>query len=448
MFFSSPFCQFALFYLVYYTPVQAFTVFSPECSQPTTTYNFVSGPDTRGTLEILWSSLFTIFACTWAIQHPNIPEQRDGRYPGWTDDIRWGLKGLWENIKLAFYTVVAPEVIITVATNDLLMAREDCHVINADFEHDNVPWGLSHSFYANMGGFVIRVTKGSSDTLFHHNPYHLVTADLLSLRRNGYLKRLPYMAEEQLLDRSKADPVIKAIAIAQILWSVFQIIVRAFRHLTISLLELATVAFAVCAIIIYILCWKKPKFVQTTITVLEYTDEIPLEVLRLLDADRGTSIVKQFLIPSRFRSSSRRRAESIPGSPVGNQTSQWAQSMRVRSIVTSAVGLGAAAVFGAVHVAGWNFAFPTTVEKVAWQCASLYTTGFVLVAASGFALATFAGRVLGKEGKSVVRLGMSLVMWVYLFARLFILVEIFRTLFFLAPDAHVSTWASDIPHFS
>ncbi|KAH6843249.1 hypothetical protein B0I37DRAFT_384043 [Chaetomium sp. MPI-CAGE-AT-0009] len=444
MFFSNARRRFAVLFLV--STVQAFTVFNPKCSQPTTTYNFVSDTDTCGTLEILWSSLFTIFACTWAIQHPNIPEQREGRYPGWKGDLRWGLKGFWENIKLAFYTVVAPEILITVATNDLLIAREDCHVINSEFEDDNVPWGLSHSFYANMGGFIIRVTKGSSDVPFHHNPYHLVTADLLSLRRNGYLTRLPYMPEEELHDRSKADPVIKAIAIAQILWSAVQVIIRACRQLTISLLEIATLAFAICAIIIYILCWKKPKFVQTTTTILEYDDEIPLEVLRLLNTDRGMSIVEQFLTPSCFRS--RQSPKSIPGCPVGSLTSQWAKSMRMRSIATSAVGLGAAAVFGGVHVAGWNFPFPTTAEKLAWQYASLYTTGFVLVAASGFAVATFAGRALGKEGESVVRLAMSLVVWVYFFARLFILIEIFRTLFFLAPDAYVSTWTSNIPHFS
>jgi hypothetical protein len=36
--------------------------------------------------------------------------------------------------------------------------------------------------------------------------------------------------------------------------------------------------------------------------------------------------------------------------------------------------------------------------------------------------------------------------FLYIIARLALLVEIFRTLFFLPPDAYVSTWASDIPH--
>jgi hypothetical protein len=34
----------------------------------------------------------------------------------------------------------------------------------------------------------------------------------------------------------------------------------------------------------------------------------------------------------------------------------------------------------------------------------------------------------------------------YVVARLYLLVEIFRTLFFLLPSAYVSTWATNVPH--
>ncbi|KAK0712179.1 hypothetical protein B0T21DRAFT_415750 [Apiosordaria backusii] len=70
----------------------AYTTFQPACTTPTDPVNFVSSPDSHGSLEILWTSLLTIFACTWAIHHPNVPEQRDGRDPGWKGDFRWGLK--------------------------------------------------------------------------------------------------------------------------------------------------------------------------------------------------------------------------------------------------------------------------------------------------------------------------------------------------------------------
>jgi len=42
---------------------------------------------------MLWSSLFTIIARTWTILHLSVPEQQDGRDPGWKADLKWGLKG-------------------------------------------------------------------------------------------------------------------------------------------------------------------------------------------------------------------------------------------------------------------------------------------------------------------------------------------------------------------
>jgi hypothetical protein len=37
---------------------------------------------------------------------------------------------------------------------------------------------------------------------------------------------------------------------------------------------------------------------------------------------------------------------------------------------------------------------------------------------------------------------------VYILARLFLIVELFRCLFFLPPSAFVSTWVSSVPHVS
>jgi hypothetical protein len=37
---------------------------------------------------------------------------------------------------------------------------------------------------------------------------------------------------------------------------------------------------------------------------------------------------------------------------------------------------------------------------------------------------------------------------VYVLARLFLIVEMFRTLCFLPPNAYMSTWATNIPHLA
>lgn len=61
------------------------STFTTNCSLPTERTTFVTAPNTRGTLQILWSSLFTIFICIWSVQHLNVPEQRDGGDASYVD---------------------------------------------------------------------------------------------------------------------------------------------------------------------------------------------------------------------------------------------------------------------------------------------------------------------------------------------------------------------------
>lgn len=58
----------------------AYTFVNPYCTIPTEgLHSFVSAPNVRGTLDILWSCLATIIACTYTVLHLNIPEQRDDK---------------------------------------------------------------------------------------------------------------------------------------------------------------------------------------------------------------------------------------------------------------------------------------------------------------------------------------------------------------------------------
>ena len=145
-----------LFYFV--AAAEAYKIFETSCSTPTPTtpVNFVTSPDSRGTLDILWSSLFTIVACTWTVQHLNIPEQRNGRDPGWVGGLKWKLKRFLTSAKWMLITMIAPEVVIGMACYDFISAKESLRKLQKFALEDNVPWTLSHSYYANMGGFVIQ----------------------------------------------------------------------------------------------------------------------------------------------------------------------------------------------------------------------------------------------------------------------------------------------------
>jgi len=57
-------------------------------------YGFVPEPHGRGTFGILW----TMFLCTWTVQHLNIPNPKDSR-----------LEKLLRKVKWMIITAIAPE---------------------------------------------------------------------------------------------------------------------------------------------------------------------------------------------------------------------------------------------------------------------------------------------------------------------------------------------------
>lgn len=73
---------------------------------------------------------------------------------------------------------------------------------------------------------------------------------------------IPTLSREEILDKSKADGLSKALACLQAGWFCTQVMARAAQHLPICLLELTTLAHAFCMIVAYILWWGKPFEVQ------------------------------------------------------------------------------------------------------------------------------------------------------------------------------------------
>jgi hypothetical protein len=140
--------------------VQAYSEFLTTCTTPPSRTNYVSSPDTRGTLDIIWSCFFTIIACTWTIQHLNVPEQssHDSQGTRWYQFWRWDLRGPRRSLKWMFVTIIAPEYILGKALADLSAARQSKKQIRQFLNDDGAEWGLTHAFFANMGGFVLTQT--------------------------------------------------------------------------------------------------------------------------------------------------------------------------------------------------------------------------------------------------------------------------------------------------
>ncbi|KAM0254572.1 hypothetical protein ACHAQJ_006680 [Trichoderma viride] len=169
---------------------------------------------------------------------------------------------------------MAPEYLVLAACRELLAANEAWKVLHPKScpedpsegcPEDLSNWTLTHIYYANMGGFVLESTP--NEKLNYYTALHLTFNDIYSLREDDILPKLRDIPAEEIDNKSKGDGLVKAIAVMQITWSTAQIIVRAFRKLSVSPLEVAVVAFAFCAIVIYGLYWKKPQRATATITV-------------------------------------------------------------------------------------------------------------------------------------------------------------------------------------
>jgi len=446
---------------------------------------FVSSSSSRGTLDILWSSLFTIIACTWTIQHLNVPEQRNSCKPRWRGSLKWYTKNFCTSAKWMIITTIAPEVVIGMACYDLLSARIILRKLQAFASEDDVPWTLTHSYYANMGGFVIQsgvqealhaatyislengrlttrsgiastarssqkkgavhrnqihqsllppMVAGGANEISYCHPYHLTGRQIWQLRKDRILPSLPYISETELADRSKSDAFVKLIALFQILWATVQIIVRTARKLVISQLELAVIAFAACAIIMYGLYWSKPKNVGATTTIIQYEGPIPQKVLTLIKGRH--TYMGYFLIGDdsrKLRHGSSIRNDATENHLDDDDASFWLYLAMIFGAI----------LFGGIHVGAWNFEFPTRIELILWRSASVYSAacGIVII---------LVGVILGlfEKSEKLRIVVIQILVFVYITARLVLLVETFRTLFFLPPLAFVSTWTADIPHFS
>lgn len=335
-------------------------------------------PSRRGTLTIIENCLFTIFACTWSIQHLNIPKLGESRYKTVLRQSKWTLT-----------TLLFPEFIMVHAILEFVMVVQDMMLL--DKEHhldDRLPWWfrwfrrphsfddkesgndlappsggsiqreakwtLAHCYFANMGGFYIQDRSSPSENR------------LLSASHFAHSWKnidVPNISEDDLNDKSKADYFTKAVAVIQITQLLLSLIVREVRHLAFSQLETLTLAFAICGVLTYICSWYKPQNVTRPIQVR----------LRKLEGGLPPTVQQrhfdglwQILMNSKITHDSR-PIDRIPNDnipKVGLHRTHY--GLYVLTIV--------AAGFGSIHAIAWNFEFPTLTEQILWRAATLIST--------------------------------------------------------------------------
>lgn len=115
---------------------------------------------------------------------------------------------------------------------------------------------MRHAFFADMGGFVLQAPD--------FPPFPIDGQQLLYLVEKGYTP-YPHVDISITRDKNKADGFARAVMLIQISWFSVQCVGRAIQHLTLSTLELSTVAFIFCAVNTLYFWYHKPLDVEIPI---------------------------------------------------------------------------------------------------------------------------------------------------------------------------------------
>ena len=221
-------------------------------------------------------------------------------------------------------------------------------------EEQQQSWTVVHSYYAQMGGLMYQDKFGN---------YYALTASKLTPRYHWTdphpLKHL-VLAKEDIEDKSKADWLLKAIAILRITWLILSVAVRGTTGLPVTQLEIATIAFAVFAIATYAANLWKPKDVARP-TLLQSTS---FGYSGVVTFDSTQRFVHRLRSPSKAGED----AKKIPDvRRVPNDVVWMEGDTPLMYVLTAILSL----VFGGLHCIAWNFEFPTGAELMTWRVASL-----------------------------------------------------------------------------
>ncbi|KAJ7130459.1 hypothetical protein C8R44DRAFT_731980 [Mycena epipterygia] len=366
----------------------------------------------RRLFDIVWGCLTTIFACTWVSVHPNVPPPDQGR-----------VALFWRRLKMMLIAVIAPELMVGFAARQLWAARK----FSKEFKKKKFLIKLTHGFFISMGGFVSR------------NGHPIVTIKQLT-DNSAYMSAIHDVKAEDISDKGNSDTFSKGIALLQGLWFVTQCLARLHQHLSVTQLEVATLAFAVVNVLIWALWWAKPLDVEQLILVGSTVElegaERTIWSLHLWDRFSG-------IFNGNYSPYVPIASTSVPifwSMDLGEASST---EQDIPFYIECLIGT----IFGVIHCAAWNVDFPSTIEMHMWRTCSLMVTTTPLV----FALVAvlYEPTTTGSVGSFGTIFGIlfAVSLPLYLIARLFLITIPFTSLRALPPGAFIDVnWSVYIPH--
>jgi hypothetical protein len=275
--------------------------------------------------------------------------------------------------------------------------------------------------------------------------FHLTAEDLHKLREINIIKRLPTISLEDIEEKSKGDFIVKGTAVVQVLWLLIQVIVRHTTRLPVSQLEIAVLAFSVCTFFTYLFYLRKPQNV-TAPTYITADGNNP----KLFD--KSTYPKRSSWFQSTFEKWGAKDSildlisRPIPNDIEYEDNFKFIHDYCPWTFIDDGMVV-AGTIFGALHCFAWNFQFPSRTERLLWKIAGVGSAAVPLA----YTLVFNVHHLLKDTHRFQPLLWILFVLRsalevFYVLARLYLMVEVFRSLFFLPPEAFITTWSTQIPH--
>ena len=353
-------------------------------------------PDGRGTLDILWNCILTMFLCSWSILCLNIPAPKE------TKQLI-----LWRKFAMTGLGFLCPELVFEIALGQWLSARQSVRDFNSASSECRQPegqskgfgsvkttfrnrmrrrsscaregWTMEAAFFADMGGFILHTRD--------QNQFPLDAEQLQYLVSKGFLDQ-PTFSNRELEEKNKVDSLLRTITLCQIIWFVVNTIARWVQRLVVTTAELTTMSFILCSLGTAFLWWNKPA--DAVAGRIIYSDISINDILR----SEGQPVDAWKRTPLDFVNRkewwwSRCWANFVnilthmhitfgtDKIPIDRIADSLQKELPCGCLLLC---LGLTVGYFAVLFAGWNYTFPSNTEQLLWRgaCLTLMASLFAL----------------------------------------------------------------------